>query len=496
MALLAVLALSRDCVRLRTTLVALLWSDRAEAQGRASLRRELSSLSTLLASAGLPGLVRIDGDRIALDRPRVVIDLLDTDAPPRGQTLLEGLDLPGADGFEEWLAAERAALAEARPVPAPRAAGPPRPQVRLLALDHDPRDALAHALAGLVGDALELAITRSLVLALVSDDQGLVRFRLGGTVRHIEGRLRVILRLLDPVGREIWADQFEGEAGAALALAERIGRLADPTLQSLIDGEERRRALGPTSTAPDAYDLFWRANALYRDWRRESMQEAGRLAEQALALEPRNAWAAVLAAFCRAIAVASGWSQADPADRVEAHRLLDTALVNGGDDPFVLGYGAVALVALKGDPVAAARMIDRALALQPGNPSTLFWGGWVDLAAGEAARASDRFHAALATADRLQARPYALTGVGVSLLFQGRLTEALPPLREAVAQIPDYPITRAALAVALGMAGDRESAAEQARALDRLGVTEAILGILSNQRHRELLAAGLRLAAG
>jgi adenylate cyclase len=119
--LLARLALRAGEVHTRETLIGLLWSDRAEAQARASLRQELTLLRKMMAAC--PPALAIDGERLSLDPTAVEVDvrafeqLAASESPrdlDRAATLYRG---PLLEGFavrdaacEEWLAAERQRL--------------------------------------------------------------------------------------------------------------------------------------------------------------------------------------------------------------------------------------------------------------------------------------------------------------------------------------------------------------------------------------------------
>jgi TolB-like protein/Tfp pilus assembly protein PilF len=119
--LLARLALRVGEVHTRETLIGLLWSDRAEAQARASLRQELTLLRKMMAAC--PPALAIDGERLSLDPAAVEVDVrafeqlaasestrdLDRAATLYRGPLLEGFAVRDA-ACEEWLAAERERL--------------------------------------------------------------------------------------------------------------------------------------------------------------------------------------------------------------------------------------------------------------------------------------------------------------------------------------------------------------------------------------------------
>lgn len=122
-ALLAVLALAPAAETTRERLMALLWSDRAEEQARNSLRQALVSIRKDIASLRESPLA-LNGDRIALERKHIVVDVLEflevcagNDVATLRQAselyrgpLLDGLGIVDA-AFEEWLREARADLA-------------------------------------------------------------------------------------------------------------------------------------------------------------------------------------------------------------------------------------------------------------------------------------------------------------------------------------------------------------------------------------------------
>ncbi len=82
----------------RSRLADLLWSDRSEAQARASLRQELSSQRKLLP----PGILQASRQHVWLDPRRVQV------RRDGGEEFMCGFDL-GSEGFEDWLRQQRAA---------------------------------------------------------------------------------------------------------------------------------------------------------------------------------------------------------------------------------------------------------------------------------------------------------------------------------------------------------------------------------------------------
>src|SRR5881392_8063 len=115
LALLVYLARSPRKSRTREHLLGLLWSDRTEALARHSLSEALRVLRQALGDAAVQAdvdQVRLAADRVTLDCDRfaALAERGEWDAAAalvEGE-FLEGLALPGENGFETWLGAERA----------------------------------------------------------------------------------------------------------------------------------------------------------------------------------------------------------------------------------------------------------------------------------------------------------------------------------------------------------------------------------------------------
>lgn len=102
MALLAMLATAPDGERTRNWLQDRLWGSRARPQAQQSLRRELAGLRTVFADNNAVMLIA-DRDRVQLNLQHIMLE----EADRNNSIFLEGFDIPGEDGFEDWLRDER-----------------------------------------------------------------------------------------------------------------------------------------------------------------------------------------------------------------------------------------------------------------------------------------------------------------------------------------------------------------------------------------------------
>jgi TolB-like protein len=516
MALLAMLALSRNGQRSRSWLQDRLWGTRDREQASASLRREVHNLRAHFSCPPVGVPVGGDAHSVRLDLGRVESDIrrLDDDltagrpCPAMGYgELLEGLDLEGEEGFEDWLREQRMlavglveqaglmawrrdALAKERPepelTPAVLLAGrapplPIRPSIcvrRFEALSGPVPFALA------LSEHIAMALSEWSTLMVVAagpDDHRMtdraalcrlrgVRYLLEGTVQQAGDQLRVSVHLIDGVlSEKLWSATFDDCLANAFAVQDRIAGEVAPLIDSSIDKSERRRLPTQPVAALDAHDLYWRANALMRLWEPDATRQAIALAEQVLVLEPANAWAASLAAFGYAALLVQGAAEAPEVAQRKARDHFETAMRTGSEDPHVLGNAAGSLIGCGGDLAVAEALLERALELNPNMPATLFWAGSVDIAAGRLERAADRFLAALRLNPDMAVRSYVLTGLGLALVGQGRPAEARPILVEAAAQLPHFALTQMAAACCATLLGNAAEASAAKRRLEASG---------------------------
>lgn len=542
-ALLALLAMTDHGTRARTWLQSMLWANRAAPQAQASLRRELSNLLALLDAHGM-GDVLVPGrhdialriDLIAVDAHQLATGL----GAPRATTpgpFLEGLDLPDCEPFEDWLREQRAlcrqliAYQPPQP-PAQQAAAhavhggplsatadliarnalplPPKPSLVILPLAGRGSPE-AGQIARAVTDEIELTLIRYRSLFVVASasgealqNQGLtipdiarrlgVAFVLHGSLERVGGQIKAIILVSHGAdGMQLWGKSFLFEGDNPLEVADQIARAAAPRVHSRIEITERERSLTGHVAEPSNYQLYWKANALFRQWDAASSAEALALCEQLTEAEPGNSWGASMMAFCHASAFLNGWSSNPEESRRLAALAYQRALASGSDDPMVLGYCAAVLTMIGGDLAVADRLVSYALSLMPGHQPTLFWGGWVDLARGETESARERFAMALRINPEAATRAYAIAGIGIARLLEGAAEEAHMMLVEALQYIPTFPIALASYAITSARVGDARGARRAALALQASDAGQ-IARTLQRADHRALFTQGLAQA--
>jgi TolB-like protein/Tfp pilus assembly protein PilF len=119
-----------------------------------------------------------------------------------------------------------------------------------------------------------------------------VRYLAEGSVRRAGDRVRISAQLIDAEsGDHIWAERYDRDAADLLTVQDDIVRAIATTLGYRVEAAGRERALRLSPDALSAYDLVLRSEALLLRFTKNDNAEAQRLAEKAVALDPRSALA-------------------------------------------------------------------------------------------------------------------------------------------------------------------------------------------------------------
>lgn len=509
--MLAFLALGPDGVRARRRIEAMFWGGRARKQAQDSLRRELSNLRKRLRAAGADHILTSELRRVTLALEHVEVDMIELARrrlPSQGGVggeFLEGIDLADADEFEEWLREQRVRAGEFFDAlqqhdnqpdadsPAGAVASGPfpsssrsNPKPALAVLPFATRPVKDNDLRGFIlSEMLSLCLSEFPQLLVVSSNAAAetvqqiparkalaaaldVQYLIEGTalLGEADGRHRVFAKIIDGAsGEQVWSGQFEGRQDDLLTFERAIAEAIAPQIWTGIDLNERRRILQMRVPPNSSYDRYWQANALYRSWQPADLIQAAHIIDQLVDDEPNCPWATSLAAFCHATVFLLGVAQ-DPGAK---HRIVlghvETAMRTGADNLESLGYCAGALLLLGENLDLADLIIARALGIMPFHQPALFWGGWVDLARGDARRSLERFELAMRINPTSNARGEIACGMAVAHLAGRDWDSARTCFANAQRDAPNFPLL-GFVAPALAMAeGDPASIAQESNML-------------------------------
>jgi tetratricopeptide (TPR) repeat protein len=197
---------------------------------------------------------------------------------------------------------------------------------------------------------------------------------------------------------------------------------------------------------------------LYQFGNRQVNDEALRLFNSAIELDPDFASAYGRSASCYVWARNNGWFSGTPNEIAEVTRLTERAVELGKDDAMALAASGFALVQIVRDLEVGAGLIDRALALNSNLSQAWSVGGWVKNFLGEPETALERF----ARAMRLSPfDPLAMgmrAGTAFAHFFLGRYDEAASWAAMALQDNPDHQPGLRIAAASNAMAGRPEEA--------------------------------------
>ncbi|OYY76710.1 MAG: hypothetical protein B7Y43_14390 [Sphingomonas sp. 28-62-20] len=542
-ALIALIIVSPSGVRSRRWLQNMLWGTREDIQAQTSLRRELSNLTKQLAVMDADHLLVRGTQRIGLAIEQLEVDIFSLGLQMAkhksslSSDFLEGIDLRDCEEFEDWLRAERDRVRDMIAIDLPESADvlpsgpeilgmdlpsseeilsnrsprlPPKPSLAVLPFASLPDDdgwlgaGIADELGVILSQYPQLFIVASssaralaaqqLPRPEIADRLG-VRYLLDGTVMRAGDRLRLSVVLINgETGEQVWAQAFEGCTDDVFVLQREIADRIAPQIWSKVDIAERQRGLRMIGSPAGGYELYWRANALFRSGDKEHLFEATALAEQLVEQDPTCPWAASLASYCHSIIYLRRLVPDYEASLRRAIIHYQSAMRFGSDNVEALGYAAGTLVNIGGDMGVADRIISHALHLLPAHQPTLFWGGWVDIASGRPDRARDRLELALRINPATGARAQTLCGIGLACLQQGKAQEAFLFLQQAAQDGNGAFIRHLGLYVAASLIGETEIAREAALALGD-GDYAGVIKMFNDPQHQALFEQALHSRA-
>jgi adenylate cyclase len=236
--------------------------------------------------------------------------------------------------------------------------------------------------------------------------------------------------------------------------AKVVGALLPSLRVAEIERAHRKR---PESL--DAYDLYLRALASRNKQTRDGSDEALRLIEHAIALDPTFVDALLFAGAIWGGRVINGWTT-DGREQREALRYIRLAVELDPDGAEAIASLARMISGFEDDCDEVRALTQRAIALSPHSTTVLRIAGFALIHIGDCREGLEYLRRAieLSTSDVMAFDTW--TGIGLALINLERDEEALAAARTAVQQSPRFAMGLRTLASALALSGRREEAFE------------------------------------
>lgn len=256
-----------------------------------------------------------------------------------------------------------------------------------------------------------------------------------GTVQRVGDRVRINVQLIDArTSGHLWAETYDREltTNNLFDIQSEIARAIVQSMQAtLTDAELAGLGDVPTDNV-EAYDLYLKARQLARGETRSGFQEAYKLYQQALALDPafKLGWIGLAH-----VHINNYWSYGgDPADAASTRAAIEKAREIDPDFPelfmaegFYWYWGHL-------DYERALYNLDKAISSMPGNSEAHMWHGWASRRSG----LWEQGEASMRRSLRLDPRvSYNWAELGGTYMFLHHFEESRVALLESLAVNPD-----------------------------------------------------------
>ena len=242
---------------------------------------------------------------------------------------------------------------------------------------------------------------KSVDVKQVAEELG-VRYVLEGSVRKAGSRVRISAQLIDAAtGNHVWAERYDRELADIFELQDEMTATIVGAIEPELGGAERARAKRKPPDNLDAWDRYQRG--LWHFWRytREDTDEAERLFQSAIDLDPGFGPAYAGVAYLLIFHVVYGWTDTPDQTLGRALRAGQLAVSTDDKDPFA-HFALGRVLTMQGDFEAAIAELEKAIDLNP-NLALAYY------------------------------------GLGFALTWSGRAREALPHFHKAIRQSPHDP---------------------------------------------------------
>jgi adenylate cyclase len=323
-----------------------------------------------------------------------------------------------------------------------------------------------------------------------------VRYVLEGSIQKSSNRIRINVQLVDAIsGQHVWAESYDRDMKDLFALQDEVILKITSAMSVNLTAGEQARAWAEGTKSLEAYLKLMQGREYYRKGNREGNALARRMAEEAIALDPKYAdpYALLGTIFYSEAFLGPGL----PKDVIpKAIESTQKALAMNGSLPEARSRLGV-LYSWSGRYDEGIAEAERGVELDPNSGEANFNLGVVLRFAGKPKEAIPVLQKAI----RLE--PLAPDNynrqLGLAYLHAGDCKEAIATCEKGVKGQPDHLISRVIIAAVYGSCGKEAEALKAGSEVLRINPKFNVESFLrntpyKNPSHRELVAQGLRKA--
>jgi adenylate cyclase len=288
-----------------------------------------------------------------------------------------------------------------------------------------------------------------------------VKYVLEGSVRKADSQVRITAQLVEATtGDHLWAEHYDRPLKDIFSLQDEIVRKIATTLNLQLNLTENKVRAVKRTDNPEAYDYYLRGLEFLRNPTKEGNQNARRMYERAIELDPRYSDAYALLGYVQFLDMASQWSR-DPHGFERAIQLEQKSIALDNSNAGAYGFLSTCYTVLRQFDLAVSAA-ERAIALGP-NLAWAYGALAYALAYSKPAEALVAAQKAMRL-DPLMGDVYALPE-GIAYTVMGRYDQAIPPLKRYLAYINNVPARLYLIACYVELGRNQEAHAEAAEVM-------------------------------
>ena len=304
---------------------------------------------------------------------------------------------------------------------------------------------------------------RSVDIRQVATDLG-VRYVLEGSVRRSGNMVRITAQLIDTASRgHLWAERYDRELVDVFAVQDEITREIVAALSVRLTANEEQRVSSRYVQSVDAYDLFLKARARFREYDRLATGEAAALLDRAIELEPHFAAAFALRSYFRFVSWIFDWAGDETGLRIA---LTDANHAVALDDGLAQAHARLGWLLLwMKDYDRSIAEVTRAVELDPNDAEAVLWRSDILNFLGRPEEAISVAEQALRL-DPLNPSDYPFN-MGHAHFLLKQYDEAIRFMKPVADRSPNFPIAHIYLAAIYAESGFADLAAQEVDAARR-----------------------------